>query len=152
MHEADETVLSGGHASQHAAAGPPAGREALQVIGSGSDLPRCVLVVEDNVILLMDTEEVLRELGVADVLTATSAAEALALVANQPPQFALLDVGLGHETSFDVAMRLQSLGIRFAFVTGYADSRLLPEQFAHVPCLVKPHSVAALQAILTAEP
>jgi len=152
MQKADEAVLSDGQTPRHAAAGTGVTREALEVIGRGADLPRSVLVVEDNIILLMDTEEVLRDLGVAEVHTATSAAEALALIASQQLHFALLDVGLGHDTSFDIATRLHDLGIRFAFVTGYADRRILPQQFSHIPCLVKPHSVAALEAILTAEP
>ncbi len=47
------------------------------------------------------------------------------MIADQPPEFALLDVGLIREKSFAVAERLEALKIPFAFVTGYgADVRL----------------------------
>lgn len=117
--------------------------------GKGS-LPASVLVLEDNIIILLDTEDVLKDLGIALVMTATTAGEALALIERTPPERALLDVDLGIETSFAVAARLASLGIPFAFVTGYGDGHPIPVEFAHVPRVLKPYSPDALLDVLQA--
>jgi CheY-like chemotaxis protein len=149
MSKATYAVPGDALAPLSAAVGNPLTQKAFDVTGEVYDLPYSVLVVEDNVIILMDTEEVLRELGVSEVFTATGCEEALALIAKQTPRFALLDVSLGSETSSAVATRLHELAIPFAFMTGYGDRRMLPPQFADKPCLIKPHSVEALKAILT---
>lgn len=111
-------------------------------------VPDHVLLLEDNAIILLDTEEILTDLGVRLVLTATSPKEALEIVERTPPQFALLDVDLGYDTCFAVAERLTGLRIPFAFATGYADNHQIPKRFAQVPCLRKPYSADSLKAIL----
>lgn len=143
----DAVLMDGVEAPACATAG--VSWEALQLAVDGSKLPRSVLLLEDDAIILMDTEEVLRELGVAEVYTATHADEALALIERHAPEFALLDIAPGRVTSFEVAKRLHDAGIRFAFLTGYADRASLPSQFARYPCLIKPHSVDALVAVLS---
>jgi CheY-like chemotaxis protein len=135
----------------HIAAGGWSSIEGLPLSGSASDtasLPASVLLLEDNIIILLDTEDVLKELGVAVVMTATSAGEALALIDRTPPERALLDVDLGFETCFEVATRLAVLGIPFAFVTGYGDSHPIPAEFANVPRVLKPHTTDALLKVL----
>lgn len=120
-------------------------------MGGGTErvrMPQSVLVVEDNVIILMDAEDVIKELGVAEVWTATSADEALAVLERSSPQCALLDVDLGTGTSFAVASSLKAKGIAFAFVTGYGDNLSAPAEFAGVPRLLKPHSEQALRDVL----
>jgi len=109
-----------------------------------------VLIVEDNIIILLDTEDVLKELGVPLVMTATNPTEALALIERTPPAFALLDVDLGFDTSFGIATRLTELGIPFAFVTGYGDNHPIPAELAGRPRVLKPHSPETLLAALTA--
>src|SRR5205814_4172503 len=83
------------------------------------------------------------------VRTAASVAQALDMIADRAPQFALLDVGLVREKSFAVAERLDALKIPFAFVTGYGAMRMFPTAFAHKPTLPKPYSSDALRALLT---
>ena len=72
----------------------------------------------------------------------------VALIADRPPEFALLDVSLIREKSFAVAERLEALKIPFAFVTGYGADAGLPEAFATKPRLPKPCSTDALQTML----
>lgn len=115
-----------------------------------SPLPSSVLIVEDNIIILLDTEDVLKELGVPLVMTATNPTEAFALIERTPPAFALLDVDLGFDTSFGIATRLTELGIPFAFVTGYGDNHPVPAELAARPRVLKPHSPETLLAVLTA--
>jgi CheY-like chemotaxis protein len=116
---------------------------------SGSDtdtaqLPASVLLVEDNIIILLDAEDALKELGVPLVMTATNVSEALDLINRTPPARALLDVDLGIETSFVIATRLAEIGIPFAFITGYGDNHPIPTEFANVPRVLKPHTTDAL--------
>lgn len=113
-------------------------------------MPNDVLIVEDDPIIALDFEDTVLGFGVKTVRTAANVAKALDMIADRPPDFALLDVSLIREKSFAVAERLEALKIPFAFVTGYgygADARL-PAAFAAKPRLPKPYSTDALQALL----
>ena len=112
-------------------------------------LPADVLIVEDDPIIAIDFEDTLLGFGVTTVRTAPSVARALALIAERPPEFALLDVGLIREKSFAVAERLQALKIPFVFVTGYGTDARLPPALANKPRLPKPYSTEALRNLLT---
>ena len=113
-----------------------------------TDLPRDVLLVEDNVIIALDTEAILTKLGVADVRVANSVAAALKIIDERPPLFALLDVNLGVETSFEIAEKLVELKIPFAFATGYGEQIAFPRELAAIPKLSKPYSGESLQQLM----
>jgi CheY-like chemotaxis protein len=115
---------------------------------SDDGLPNDVLVVEDDPIIALDFEDTILGFGVKTVRTAANVAKALDMIADRPPQFALLDVSLIREKSFAVAERLEALKIPFAFVTGYGADTRLPAAFATKPRLPKPYSTDALQALL----
>ena len=110
-------------------------------------LPQDVLIVEDDPIIALDLEDTIIGLGVATVRTAGHVATALDMISARAPDFALLDVGLVHENSFDVAERLTTLNIPFAFVTGYGSGKV-PAIFADRPRLPKPFSTEALLVVL----
>lgn len=118
------------------------------VVSTGA-VPSSVLLVEDNALIAMDTEETLKSLGVGLVITASTVSQALAAIERQPPAFALLDVNLGGETSFAVAERLAESKIPFAFVTGYGERIDFPAAFADAPRVCKPHGAGALRAVLS---
>jgi CheY-like chemotaxis protein len=84
---------------------------------------------------------------VKTVRSAGSVAHALMVIEERLPDFALLDVGLVREKSFEVAERLEVLKIPFAFVTGYGGDRV-EAAFADRPRLPKPCSREALLAVL----
>ena len=111
-------------------------------------VPSSVLLVEDNAIVAMDTEETLKRLGVGVVITASSVAQALAAIDKHSPAFALLDVNLGGETGFAVAERLAGMQIPFAFATGYGEEFAVPAMFADAPKIGKPYNVEMLRAML----
>ena len=111
-------------------------------------MPNDVLIVEDDPIIALDFEDTLLGFGVKSVRTAQSVARALALIDQQPPEFALLDVSLIREKSFAVAERLEALKIPFAFVTGYGADARLPAALAGKPRLPKPYSTDALLVLL----
>jgi DNA-binding NtrC family response regulator len=113
---------------------------------SYNGMPNDVLIVEDDPIIALDFEDTILGFGVKMVRTAANVAKALDMIADRPPEFALLDVSLIREKSFAVAERLEALKIPFAFVSG-ADTKL-PAAFACRPRLPKPYSTDALQALL----
>jgi CheY-like chemotaxis protein len=106
-----------------------------------------VLVVEDDPIIALGLEDTLLDLGIARVRVAASVANALQMIDDSAPEFALLDVGLVREKSFAVAERLAALQIPFAFSTGYGADRV-PAAFADRPRLPKPCPTDALVAVL----
>jgi CheY-like chemotaxis protein len=111
-------------------------------------LPQDLLVVEDEVLLQMDIEEILRRLGVPTVRCARNVAAALAAIEERTPDFALLDVGLGVETSFKVARKLHQLGVRFVFVTGHGDDQPFDGEFADTLKIRKPYTAEMVRASL----
>ena len=111
-------------------------------------MPADVLVVEDDPIIALDFEDTVLGFGVKTVRIAANVAKALDMIADRPPEFALLDVGLIREKSFAIAEQLEALKIPFAFVTGYGADARLPAAFAAKPRLPKPCSTDALQAVL----
>lgn len=106
------------------------------------------LLVEDNLIIAMDSEHFLMELGAQKVLTASTVRQALEFVTEESPDYAVLDVNLGTETSIQVAQDLAARGIPFAFATGYGEASGLLEQFADAPVLTKPYDKRALEGAL----
>jgi CheY-like chemotaxis protein len=111
-------------------------------------MPDDVLIVEDDPIIALDFEDTVLGFGVKTVRTAANVARALDMIADRPPEFALLDVSLIREKSFAVAERLEALKIPFAFVTGYGADVKLPAELASKPRLPKPYSTDALEAML----
>ncbi len=111
-------------------------------------VPGDVLVVEDDPIIALDFEDTILGFGVKTVRVAGSVTRALGMIEERAPDFALLDVGLVREKSFAIAERLDTLGIPFAFVTGYGADVRLPAAFAQRPRLPKPCTADALAALL----
>jgi DNA-binding NtrC family response regulator len=107
-----------------------------------------VLVVEDSMIIALDTEESLLQLGVPDVVVAGNVSAAMTLIASAPPHFALLDYNLGDETSEPIAAELSRLAIPFYFVTGYGDAVSSLSGSQALGVLQKPFSPADLSRLL----
>lgn len=134
--------------------GPPAGAFEhrnpfdLGETMESEDMPSDVLIVEDDPLIALDFEDTILGFGVKMVRTAASVAKALAMIADRPPDFALLDVGLIREKTFAVAERLDSLNVPFVFVTGYGADVSLPAALAGKPRLAKPCSSEALETAL----
>jgi CheY-like chemotaxis protein len=110
-------------------------------------LPNDVLIVEDDPIIALDFEDTISGFGVAAVRTAGNVARALSMIEQRRPDFALLDVALAREKSFEVAERLAALDIPFVFVTGYGGDRVVAA-FADRPRLPKPCPSEALLATM----
>ncbi len=111
---------------------------------------RSVLVVEDQLIIALDLEMLLREQGAEDVQLCGSAEDALKCIASDQPDVAILDVNLGNTTSFPVAKELQRLGVPFIFATGYGNEVEFPRELRSVPLVGKPYCLSTMrEALLT---
>jgi light-regulated signal transduction histidine kinase (bacteriophytochrome) len=108
-----------------------------------------VLLVEDQSLIAMDTEELLRSLGANDAAVAPTVVKALQLIAEEEPACAVLDLNLGSSTSEDVARELQRLRVPYVFATGYRDSSNIPDGFSNVPVVRKPVSQDALSRAMS---
>lgn len=98
-----------------------------------------VLVVEDDFIVAYDMQMMLEEQGARVLGPATNLAEAQALLAQERPTVAVLDVNLSGEHVFPLAEQLRVKEVPFVFATAYADEdRLFPETARGAPRLAKP--------------
>jgi CheY-like chemotaxis protein len=111
-------------------------------------MPDDVLIVEDDPIIALDVEDTILGFGVKAVRIAGNVAQALDLIADRAPDFALLDVGLIREKSFAIAARLDELKVPFVFLIGYGADLRLAAAFADRPRLPKTYSPDALKALL----
>jgi CheY-like chemotaxis protein len=108
---------------------------------------KSVLVLEDEPIVAMLVEDMLNELGYANVLSVGDSASALATAAETDLAFAILDVNIAGSRSFTVADELARRGIPFVFATGYGRGTI-EGQHDGVPTLQKPFLLADLEAII----
>lgn len=108
---------------------------------------RRILVIEDEALVAMLVEDALIDAGFDVIGPARSVSEALALLADDLPTAAVLDLNLCGETSVPVADELVARGIPFVVATGYGAAGL-PDGHRHVPVLPKPYDPADLTAAL----
>jgi light-regulated signal transduction histidine kinase (bacteriophytochrome)/CheY-like chemotaxis protein len=113
-----------------------------------ADLP--ILLVEDQMLIALDAEMMLSESGMTNVVTVSSASEALTRLKDFRPAVAVLDVNLGVGTSIGVAEELQRMGTPFLFATGYGDTSAIPAEFADISIVRKPYSARELAAAIQA--
>ncbi|HEX3487371.1 MAG TPA: response regulator [Micropepsaceae bacterium] len=97
-----------------------------------------VLVVEDEALIAMDLQALLEEAGYRVLGPANSSAAAMALLAGQDPDVALLDVNLGRSDVFGVANELATRKTKVIFLTGHTAQKL-PPAHRHRPLVAKPY-------------
>ena len=97
------------------------------------------LLVEDSLLVALQTEAVVRRAGAKHVTVCSSTEQALAFLAKERPDIAILDINLAGDTSMAIADVLMAAGIPFVFATGYGAGEVLQERFRDVPILSKPY-------------
>ena len=102
------------------------------------------LFVEDNLIIAMDGESILEELGAREVHIAATTAAALDIIKDHAIDIAVLDLNLGTETSLVVADRLAEQGIPFVFASGYGESQLPAAPHGERVMVAKPYDHSSL--------
>lgn len=98
---------------------------------------RSILIVEDEMIVAMLIEQLVRELGVGDVYLCIDAATALGIVASKQIDLAVLDMKVRDGTTIAVADVLADKGIPFIFSSG-SDVGALPARHVDRPMVSKP--------------
>lgn len=109
---------------------------------------KCVLLLEDSMIIALDAEDALKQTGAARVVVAASVQRAMSALEKGGIDFALLDLNLGNETSMPVADALAAQGIAFAFATGYGEDAGLSARYPGVPILSKPYGADHIRQAL----
>ena len=108
---------------------------------------KTVLVLEDEPIIGLALEDQLTERG-ARVRYAERIEEALAILAAEPVDCAILDVNVHGHPSYDLAARLGEMGVPYLFATGYGDLSH-PAAFAGMPTVSKPYSIDEIERALS---
>jgi len=102
-----------------------------------SECAQSVLVVEDEVLIALDIQMQLEEEGWRVIGPAGSVAQAQSLLKLARPGFAVLDINLGRQTSFEIADDLVGKNVPFVFLSGSGDDAV-PERFRKQKFLSKP--------------
>jgi CheY-like chemotaxis protein len=108
-----------------------------------------ILIVEDEMLLAMNIEDMLLDLGHEVVGIASRLEPALALAREADFDVAMLDVNLAGDRSFPVAEALAERGIPFLFATGYGRAGI-DEAYRDRPVLQKPFRAGELLAAIEA--
>lgn len=121
-----------------------------------AELLDCCLVVEDDSIIRIDLEDMLRSFGLRQVLGASNLPAARRLAETGGIRFAILDYEMGSGNTLEIAETLARRGIPAMFLTGYGSDLELPASLAHLPVLAKPFTPelladAVLRALRSAE-
>lgn len=109
---------------------------------------RSILVVEDEMLVLLNIEDMLSDHGCTSVSSAASADQALALIATQSFDAALVDLNLNGMKSYRVADALAARGVPFVFSTGYSRESLA-DGYRDRPVLGKPYRDVDLVQVVT---
>lgn len=114
----------------------------------GEGTAKRILVVEDSMIIALDTEECLLSLGAGAVTVQATVAGALAALDKEEFDLALLDFNLGGESSERVAEELRVRGIPFWLATGYGELAEKADDIGASGLLVKPYGREDLARIM----
>lgn len=136
---------SGGVEDYAAPAAPPVQRPQP---GDPAILSGHILLVEDSLIIAMDAEDILLQLGAERVSIAAGVAPALREIDNAEFRLAVLDVNLGSETSLPIADALRKKDVPYIFATGYGEQFVAPEEHRSAPILQKPYTAANMGRLL----
>lgn len=121
-------VISGSEEEERAKSEPQHGATGTEIRdGTALEAPRRplrVLIVEDEAIIAMELEMLLEELGAQIVGTATSAAEAEAIVRAQRPDCVTMDISInGDRDGVNAAVKIfEQYGVRSIFVSAYGNA------------------------------
>jgi DNA-binding response OmpR family regulator len=113
-----------------------------------------ILLVEDDLLLAMEMEEVLRDLGCEIVGPFARLNEAIAAAVNEALDGAIVDLNLRGEMSFPLIEELRRKSVPCVLCSGYADLPEMRSQLREIPKLGKPcnheHLVAAMRTAFVA--
>ena len=106
-----------------------------------------ILVVEDESLIALNLELILRRFGCEVVGLVSEVGDIVAAVKKHLPDGIFLDVNLRGRKVFDVLAEVISLGVPCVLSSGYNDPTLFPEEFRNLPRIAKPFDEAALHRV-----
>ena len=111
-----------------------------------------VLLVEDNMLITIEMEKLLKKLGFSVVDAVPTVNDAMELLRNDfnRYQICLLDINLKSETSFEIAYQLIQTQTALLFVSGYDSQHPIPDDLRHIPLLKKPVNFSKLSTTIPA--
>ncbi|MEM7702670.1 MAG: HWE histidine kinase domain-containing protein [Pseudomonadota bacterium] len=112
--------------------------------------PNHTLIVEDSMIIALETEECLRSAGISSIDVASNVAGALSAIKAHPPELAIVDFNLGSESSLPVLEELQRRGTFYYLATGYSELDVKSEEMGAAGLLQKPYGRSEIKAVLAA--
>jgi light-regulated signal transduction histidine kinase (bacteriophytochrome)/CheY-like chemotaxis protein len=104
----------------------------------------CVLLLEDNLIVALEAEDLLRAMGASSVVAVSSIAAAAKVCETTSIDFAVLDINLGFENSLGFAAFLRSANTPFVFASGYGEQEVLGESRVAELTVAKPYDLESL--------
>lgn len=109
-----------------------------------------VLLVEDEYLIALDAEQMLRDMGVRDVEIVSTFENAQKRAQAGTFDVAVLDVNINGQLSFPIAEILTARGIPFVFATGYSLRERPIAGFEGGICVSKPYTQEGLRKALAA--
>lgn len=125
----------------------PAAREGQARLPT-APVHRRVLLVEDQLIVALDLEGMVQQLGYEPVGPASSLEEAAECVARGGFELAILDINLNDRYVFPIAEELRRLSVPFLFATGYGQRDIIPAELRNVPIMTKPYDLGLVRRML----
>ena len=109
-----------------------------------------VLLLEDEFLIALDAEQILKELGVLHVEIAATLSDAEERAQAGEYDLALLDVNINGEMSFGLAQSLRARGVPVVFATGYELKDSAISEVGAAYCVTKPYTSERLRQTLCA--
>jgi two-component SAPR family response regulator len=106
------------------------------------------IVVEDEALIALEAEDMLRDIGHEVVISAATVPQALQALSLQDVELGLLDVNVAGMEVFPVADILVGKGIPMVFATGYG-AAAIRQDLQRYPTIKKPYSSDDLQRAIT---
>ncbi len=111
---------------------------------------RSVLLVEDEFLIALDAEQILKDLGADRVEVVATFDEACARARDAAFDLAVLDINLNGRLSFPIGEIIQNRGIPLVVASGYDLRSRQYAQLNAAPCVVKPYTAARLREAVIA--
>lgn len=107
-----------------------------------------VLLLEDNLIVALEAENLLRSLGAKSIVAVSTTAAAVKVLETTAIDFAMLDINLGFENSLGFAASLRATKTPFLFASGYGEQRKAGDSLLAELTVSKPYDREALQSAI----